>query len=43
MRDILFFKRIQKLNEPFDEFLVDLKKLSQTCKFKTQTASLIPM
>ncbi|KAK9752219.1 Transposase IS4 [Popillia japonica] len=37
----LFFKRVQKVNEPFDAFLVDLNKLSQTCEFNTQTESLI--
>lgn len=36
----LFFKRMQKVNEPFDSFLVDLKKLSQSCEFK-ESESLI--
>lgn len=37
----VFFSRNQMENEPFDSFLVDIKKLSKTCEFGDQAESLI--
>lgn len=37
----LFFSRIQKDGEPFDNFLVDIKKLSKACDFGEQQTSLM--
>lgn len=37
----LFFLRNQRENEPFDNFLVDVKRLANTCDFGDQKESLM--
>lgn len=37
----LFFTRNQEENEPFDSFLMDIKRLSKTCDFGNQNDSLL--